>query len=749
MYYSNEALQPGEIVVLDASGSAAIKTSNIGNDPKVIGVIATNPGVILAGNSVYDDQTGIADPNFYPLTISGQAPVKVSTENGAIEIGDYLTTSSIPGVAMKATQKGQVIGQAVESYEGNDIGTIKVFVHLTNIDDPSKLVYDGNGDWTHNGNFNITQALGVNSINLTAGTLSSINGNMINQLNQDMFGTTNTKFTVENSLGNEVFSVDSSGSAVFAGSLTTSGGTYDLAEDYPASDSSLEAGDVVAIDKNSDGHVQKSSTAYDSSVLGIYSEKPGFRLSQLTTENNGEKAVPVALTGRVPVKVSNVNGEIQKGDYLTASSTPGVAMKATQPGQVIGKALEDMNCPINPDTDVCTAKVLTAVNVTFADPENALADAGISRYSTKDIALDNDLIINGQVVNGSLDNALLAINNGLNDLNTRISNIETAAASNSANIAMNTDLAKRAMDNAYTLGDRVTALEAEVASNSGVLTETISDLSMVKQQMSDYASRLTSADMLISTESGLLTDSGTRSDATISGELLANSATVMDTFKSFGKTYLFDTTIAGRLGILDNMDISQNSINVTGNSPDANGQDSDGVLYMQNAASANQIDMFNGAAVINKDGSFATKGNVNIGGNLNVEGAITITATAGEDIRAQDVLYISDSGTVKRADATTADKLDIIGIAQNDTPAGKTVTIIVGGKAKGFSNLQSGKRYFLGDNATVVTDPPTDAIKEVSVGIAYSDTELIIQVGPAFIYNQLSSAVTPIPTPTP
>jgi len=44
---------------------------------------------------------------------------------------------------------------------------------------------------------------------------------------------------------------------------------------------------------------------------------------------------------------------------------------------------------------------------------------------------------------------------------------------------------------------------------------------------------------------------------------------------------------------------------------------------------------------------------------------------------------------VKRADATAADKLDIIGIAQNDTPAGKTVIVIVGGKAKGFHRTSS------------------------------------------------------------
>ncbi|MCK9994433.1 MAG: hypothetical protein Dbin4_02953, partial [Alphaproteobacteria bacterium] len=37
--------------------------------------------------------------------------------------------------------------------------------------------------------------------------------------------------------------------------------------------------------------------------------------------------VPLALSGRVPVKVSAENGPIKPGDLLTTSSTPGHAMR--------------------------------------------------------------------------------------------------------------------------------------------------------------------------------------------------------------------------------------------------------------------------------------------------------------------------------------------------------------------------------------------------------------------------------------
>ena len=54
------------------------------------------------------------------------------------------------------------------------------------------------------------------------------------------------------------------------------------------------------------------------SVAGIVSEKPAFRIGSGTM---------LALAGRVPVKVTNENGNIKIGDLLTTSSISGYAMK--------------------------------------------------------------------------------------------------------------------------------------------------------------------------------------------------------------------------------------------------------------------------------------------------------------------------------------------------------------------------------------------------------------------------------------
>ncbi|MDO9399823.1 MAG: hypothetical protein Q7T79_04040, partial [bacterium] len=86
----------------------------------VIGVISTEPGVLLGKDATSSK----------PVALAGRVPVKISTENGEIKTGDFLTSASLtPGVAMKATKSGMIIGMALESYNNSEIGKITVFVN--------------------------------------------------------------------------------------------------------------------------------------------------------------------------------------------------------------------------------------------------------------------------------------------------------------------------------------------------------------------------------------------------------------------------------------------------------------------------------------------------------------------------------------------------------------------------------------------------------------------------------------------
>ena len=124
IYQSSENVEPGDVLVADLTGDKLVKKSNGAYDKAIIGVVSTSPGLLLGINGqdvALGGETGeysaSADPKLPAVALSGKVPIKVSTENGLIKVGDYLTSSSTPGVAMRATKAGSVIGKALESYQ--------------------------------------------------------------------------------------------------------------------------------------------------------------------------------------------------------------------------------------------------------------------------------------------------------------------------------------------------------------------------------------------------------------------------------------------------------------------------------------------------------------------------------------------------------------------------------------------------------------------------------------------------------
>jgi len=132
------------------------------------------------------------------------------------------------------------------------------------------------------------------------------------------------------------------GRFVLSDNLVTPGGTFDIAEEIAGNpEEELEPGDVLIVDSSaSDWHVTKSTRPYDSRLAGVFTTAPGVYMSfdgmsvggggmdfsQYSGTDHGG-SVPLALAGRVPVKVCSQNGPIRKGDLLTTSSMPGHAMK--------------------------------------------------------------------------------------------------------------------------------------------------------------------------------------------------------------------------------------------------------------------------------------------------------------------------------------------------------------------------------------------------------------------------------------
>ena len=127
IFYATEPVKQGEIV--SAVGATSVKRSSGTYDPAILGVTSTHPAILIdEGRFAVGINKNEYDPLKPWVALAGRVPVKVSIENGDISPGDPLTSSSTPGVAMKATKSGPIIGKALEDYSGSGVGKIMVFV---------------------------------------------------------------------------------------------------------------------------------------------------------------------------------------------------------------------------------------------------------------------------------------------------------------------------------------------------------------------------------------------------------------------------------------------------------------------------------------------------------------------------------------------------------------------------------------------------------------------------------------------
>jgi len=103
----------------------------ISYDQNIIGIVSTQAGFI--GGVPWEEEPMDSPDLSKPLSLVGRVPVKVCTENGDIKVGDVITSSSMPGVGMKATRPGWIVAKAIENYSQSDpkkISKIIAFVTL-------------------------------------------------------------------------------------------------------------------------------------------------------------------------------------------------------------------------------------------------------------------------------------------------------------------------------------------------------------------------------------------------------------------------------------------------------------------------------------------------------------------------------------------------------------------------------------------------------------------------------------------
>ena len=109
-----------------------------------------------------------------------------------------------------------------------------------------------------------------------------------------------------------------------------------------------------------------ASKDYDTGLYGVISNTPAVSLENLANGNLKK----VIYSGQAQVLVSNANGDIEKNDLITSSKTPGVGVKATANGFVLGTALGSYSSKT-------VGKVMVSINPHFNNSLNKTISANI------------------------------------------------------------------------------------------------------------------------------------------------------------------------------------------------------------------------------------------------------------------------------------------------------------------------------------------------------------------------------------
>jgi len=321
-----------------ASANANI-TASVNGTPNV--VIITSTGANVAG---YANISGNVSANYYygnGSTLSGISAAASATkvENGTSNI-QFTGSGGSATVNIGGTANVVVID------------TTTVYANVANVQSIAKGGTNAVGNIggptgyfnniyavTHTGTTaNISANITVGNV-LTGGLISAA-GN-ITGANLSVSTGTIRVGNIVNTNANAVGNIGSTSSYFNTIHATATTALYaDVAERF-AADELLEPGTVVELGGVKE--ITKSLTELSENVFGVISTRAAYLMNGGAGENNTHP--PVAMTGRVPVKVVGI---VRKGDRLVSAGA-GVA-RAAQPGEatafnVIGRSLVDKITP--------------------------------------------------------------------------------------------------------------------------------------------------------------------------------------------------------------------------------------------------------------------------------------------------------------------------------------------------------------------------------------------------------------------
>lgn len=114
-YAADAPIDKGSIVQITGEKSDRVKVATQAELQNMFGVVVDRSELLVSSAG-----EGLQNPTF--VAASGTYRTLVSNQGGEIKAGDYVTMSSINGVAMKAsTKESTVFGRAVEGFDGKGV----------------------------------------------------------------------------------------------------------------------------------------------------------------------------------------------------------------------------------------------------------------------------------------------------------------------------------------------------------------------------------------------------------------------------------------------------------------------------------------------------------------------------------------------------------------------------------------------------------------------------------------------------
>jgi hypothetical protein len=122
-------VEPGTVMVIDENSQGQLRISDTAYDRKVAGIVS-GAGGLKPGLKLQQEHVAQGDVH---MALAGRVYCKAEATSSPIEPGDLLTTSHIPGYAMRVTDeqlsRGAVLGKAMSSLK-KDRGLVLVLVNL-------------------------------------------------------------------------------------------------------------------------------------------------------------------------------------------------------------------------------------------------------------------------------------------------------------------------------------------------------------------------------------------------------------------------------------------------------------------------------------------------------------------------------------------------------------------------------------------------------------------------------------------